>query len=90
MVSYPTLPTHIQCITSTDRLSPQYLIYSTKVNFLSHTTKLFHRKKHSLQPQQRIIRPTPSTIELVRKSKGCQCQDDKGSLLRIYYKTGYP
>jgi len=45
MASYPTLPTHIQCITSTDRLSPQYLIYSTKVNFLSHTTKLFHRKK---------------------------------------------
>jgi len=90
MVSYPTLPTHIQCITSTDRLSPQYLIYSTKVNFLSHTTKLFHRKKHSLHPHQRIMRLTPLTTELVRKDKGCQCQDDKGSLLRIYYKTGYP
>ena len=90
MVSYPTLPTHIQCITSTNRLSPQYLIYSTKVNFLSHTTKLFHRKNHPLHPHQRIMRLTPLTTELVRKSKGYQCQDDKGSLLRIYYKTGHP
>lgn len=90
MVSYPTLPTHIQCITSTDRLSPQYLIYSTKVNFLSHTTKLFHRKNHSLPTTNVLYTPHPPTIELVRKGKGCQCQDDKGSLLRIYYKTGYP
>lgn len=36
------------------------------------------------------MRLTAPTTELVRKSKGCQCQDDKGSLLRIYYKTGYP
>lgn len=90
MVSYPTLPTHIQCITSTDRLSPQYLIYSTKVNFLSHTTKLFHRKSHSLPTTNVLYTPPPPTTELVRKDKGYQCQDDKGSLLRIYYKTGYP
>lgn len=36
------------------------------------------------------MRLTTPTTELVRKGKGCQCQDDKGSLLRIYYKTGYP